>query len=63
VKICDFGLSRAIGANSDYYRASQGGRWPVKWFVFVTIVQKALNELACPFLLFCVVYLVVARFA
>ena len=31
VKISDFGLSRAVGANSDYYKASQGGRWPVKW--------------------------------
>ena len=33
VKISDFGLSRAVGANSDYYKASQGGRWPVKWCV------------------------------
>ena len=32
VKISDFGLSRAVGANSDYYKASQGGRWPVKWY-------------------------------
>ena len=31
VKISDFGLSRAVGSNSDYYKASQGGRWPVKW--------------------------------
>eukprot|EP00117_Sycon_ciliatum_P034431 scpid28750/ scgid26277/ Tyrosine-protein kinase HTK16 len=31
-KISDFGLSRAVGTNSDYYRASQGGRWPVKWY-------------------------------
>lgn len=30
-KISDFGLSRAVGSESDYYRASQGGRWPVKW--------------------------------
>ena len=33
VKISDFGLSRAVGAHSDYYKASQGGRWPVKWYV------------------------------
>lgn len=33
VKICDFGLSRATGAHSDYYRASRGGKWPVKWSV------------------------------
>lgn len=32
VKISDFGLSRAVGSNSDYYKASQGGRWPVKWY-------------------------------
>lgn len=32
VKISDFGLSRAVGANSNYYKASQGGRWPVKWY-------------------------------
>jgi len=33
VKIADFGLSRAVGANSDYYKAAHGGRWPVKWSV------------------------------
>jgi len=32
VKISDFGLSRAVGAGSDYYQAKQGGRWPVKWY-------------------------------
>ena len=31
-KVGDFGLSRAIGVGSDYYRATQGGRWPVKWY-------------------------------
>lgn len=31
VKISDFGLSRALGFDSDYYTASQGGRWPIKW--------------------------------
>ena len=30
VKISDFGLSRVMG-EKDYYRASKGGRWPVKW--------------------------------
>ena len=30
-KISDFGLSRVIG-EKDYYRASKGGRWPVKWY-------------------------------
>jgi tyrosine-protein kinase len=32
-KISDFGLSRALGCGSDYYTASQGGRWPIKWYV------------------------------
>ncbi|XP_038070624.1 tyrosine-protein kinase HTK16-like [Patiria miniata] len=32
VKISDFGLSRATGENNDYYRATSGGRWPVKWY-------------------------------
>ena len=32
VKISDFGLSRAIGANNDYYKATDGGKWPLKWY-------------------------------
>ncbi|ODM97653.1 Tyrosine-protein kinase HTK16 [Orchesella cincta] len=32
VKISDFGLSRALGLDSEYYTASQGGRWPIKWY-------------------------------
>ncbi|XP_033103620.1 tyrosine-protein kinase HTK16-like isoform X2 [Anneissia japonica] len=31
-KISDFGLSRATKPESDYYRATTGGRWPVKWY-------------------------------
>lgn len=31
-KISDFGLSRATKAEKDYYRATEGGRWPVKWY-------------------------------
>ncbi|XP_041355910.1 tyrosine-protein kinase ZAP-70-like [Gigantopelta aegis] len=27
----DFGLSRALGVDSDYYTAAQEGRWPFKW--------------------------------
>ncbi|XP_015522213.2 tyrosine-protein kinase Shark isoform X1 [Neodiprion lecontei] len=30
-KISDFGLSRTFGSN-DYYRASEGGKWPIKWY-------------------------------
>ncbi|CAH0383280.1 unnamed protein product [Bemisia tabaci] len=31
-KICDFGLSRAMQGNQQNYTASQGGRWPIKWY-------------------------------
>ncbi|XP_050314326.1 tyrosine-protein kinase Shark [Anthonomus grandis grandis] len=31
-KISDFGLSRALDLDHQYYRASQGGRWPLKWY-------------------------------
>nr|BAA81723.2 protein tyrosine kinase [Ephydatia fluviatilis] len=32
VKISDFGMSRAIGAGSEYYKAETAGRWPLKWY-------------------------------
>lgn len=31
-KISDFGLSRALCANNNYYQASHGGKWPIKWY-------------------------------
>lgn len=31
-KISDFGLSRALGNDREYYKATQGGRWPIKWY-------------------------------
>lgn len=31
-KISDFGLSRALSADSSYYKASRGGKWPIKWY-------------------------------
>ncbi|XP_069687001.1 tyrosine-protein kinase Shark [Periplaneta americana] len=31
-KISDFGLSRALGNDHEYYKATQGGRWPIKWY-------------------------------
>ncbi|CAO1443093.1 unnamed protein product [Diamesa tonsa] len=31
-KISDFGLSRAVGVGKDYYMASEGGKWPLKWY-------------------------------
>ena len=61
VKISDFGLSRAVGSNSDYYKASQGGRWPVKWYVYTIYViihffsPHCVNMVVCfsPSFLFC----------
>lgn len=32
VKISDFGLSRAFVEEKNYYQASKGGRWPIKWY-------------------------------
>lgn len=32
VKISDFGLSRALNTDHEYYRAMQGGKWPLKWY-------------------------------
>ncbi|KAK3095299.1 hypothetical protein FSP39_012959 [Pinctada imbricata] len=32
VKISDFGLSRAYMEEKNYYQASKGGRWPIKWY-------------------------------
>ncbi|XP_063311007.1 tyrosine-protein kinase SYK isoform X1 [Pelobates fuscus] len=31
-KISDFGLSKAIGSDENYYRAKCCGKWPVKWY-------------------------------
>jgi tyrosine-protein kinase len=32
VKISDFGLSRALKEEADYYKASNRDRWPIKWY-------------------------------
>lgn len=31
-KISDFGLSKALGADNNYYKARTGGKWPLKWY-------------------------------
>lgn len=31
-KISDFGLSRVVSSDRDYYKATHGGRWPIKWY-------------------------------
>ncbi|CAK9301665.1 unnamed protein product [Gordionus sp. m RMFG-2023] len=32
VKITDFGLSRVLALDSNYYRSTTGGKWPIKWY-------------------------------
>ena len=52
-KVGDFGLSRCIGSEQDYYRASKGGRWPVRWYRFVefffvfTVLYKSYLICTC----------------
>ncbi|XP_074490933.1 tyrosine-protein kinase ZAP-70 [Sebastes fasciatus] len=31
-KISDFGLSKALGAEDNYYKARTAGKWPLKWY-------------------------------
>ncbi|XP_075456100.1 tyrosine-protein kinase SYK isoform X1 [Ascaphus truei] len=31
-KISDFGLSKALGSDENYYKAKNLGKWPVKWY-------------------------------
>ncbi|XP_029939683.1 tyrosine-protein kinase ZAP-70 isoform X2 [Salarias fasciatus] len=31
-KISDFGLSKALGADDNYYKARTAGKWPLKWY-------------------------------
>ncbi|KAK2150888.1 hypothetical protein LSH36_384g05024 [Paralvinella palmiformis] len=31
-KISDFGMSKALGIDSDYYKANVAGKWPLKWY-------------------------------
>ncbi|CAG9759921.1 unnamed protein product [Ceutorhynchus assimilis] len=31
-KISDFGLSRALSTDKEYYSSLRGGRWPLKWY-------------------------------
>ncbi|XP_074642300.1 tyrosine-protein kinase SYK-like isoform X1 [Tubulanus polymorphus] len=32
VKISDFGMSRALNLDEDYYKANANSRWPLKWY-------------------------------
>ncbi|XP_067935043.1 tyrosine-protein kinase ZAP-70-like isoform X2 [Watersipora subatra] len=31
-KISDFGMSKALGMDGEYYKASAAGKWPLKWY-------------------------------
>lgn len=43
-KISDFGLSRALGTDNDFYTASQGGRWPIKWYAPESVNYGAFSH-------------------
>ena len=36
-KISDFGLSRVLVEEQNFYQASKGGRWPIKWYVSIYV--------------------------
>lgn len=44
VKISDFGMSRAMGAGSDYYRAGKPGKWPLKWYAPECIYYRKFSS-------------------
>ena len=44
-KISDFGLSRVLDAGEDFYSASKGGRWPVKWFESLNVLVFLWNQI------------------
>lgn len=44
VKISDFGMSRAMGAGTDYYRAGKAGKWPLKWYAPECIYYRKFSS-------------------
>jgi len=44
VKISDFGMSRAMGAGSDYYKAGKPGKWPLKWYAPECIYYRKFSS-------------------
>jgi tyrosine-protein kinase len=46
VKISDFGLSRTIAVEDDYYTASAGGKWPVKWYAPESVYYGKFTSLS-----------------
>uniref|UniRef100_UPI003AAC8D95 tyrosine-protein kinase ZAP-70 n=1 Tax=Centroberyx gerrardi TaxID=166262 RepID=UPI003AAC8D95 len=43
-KISDFGLSKALGADDNYYRARTAGKWPLKWYAPECITHRKFSS-------------------
>eukprot|EP00045_Choanoeca_perplexa_P014935 m.179089 g.179089 ORF g.179089 m.179089 type:complete len:634 (-) comp16843_c0_seq25:57-1958(-) len=43
-KISDFGLSRALDSGDEYYRSSNRGRWPIKWYAPECLYHSKFNS-------------------
>ncbi|XP_038067749.1 tyrosine-protein kinase SYK-like isoform X4 [Patiria miniata] len=52
-KISDFGMSKALGLDSQYYVAETAGRWPLKWYApeciyYDCVYLNLMNIHVCP---------------
>ncbi|KAG5851459.1 hypothetical protein ANANG_G00093670 [Anguilla anguilla] len=43
-KISDFGLSKALGADDNYYKARTAGKWPLKWYAPESINYRKFSS-------------------
>ncbi|XP_063788215.1 tyrosine-protein kinase ZAP-70 isoform X1 [Pseudophryne corroboree] len=43
-KISDFGLSKALALDDNYYKARTGGKWPLKWYAPECIQYKKFSS-------------------
>lgn len=43
-KISDFGLSKALGADENYYMARNAGKWPLKWYAPECISHRKFSS-------------------
>lgn len=43
-KVTDFGLSRALGFGSEYYRARNLGKWPIKWYAPECLLENKFTH-------------------
>eukprot|EP00036_Acanthoecidae_sp_10tr_P007115 CAMPEP_0182928524 /NCGR_PEP_ID=MMETSP0105_2-20130417/15629_1 /TAXON_ID=81532 ORGANISM="Acanthoeca-like sp., Strain 10tr" /NCGR_SAMPLE_ID=MMETSP0105_2 /ASSEMBLY_ACC=CAM_ASM_000205 /LENGTH=737 /DNA_ID=CAMNT_0025066529 /DNA_START=20 /DNA_END=2233 /DNA_ORIENTATION=- len=44
VKITDFGMSRILNQDKDYYTPQTRGKWPVKWYALESIYYAKFSE-------------------